>query len=116
MSTVNALAALNTLPVSEAARTYIKLGFRPIPLHPFEKAPKTPGWPELVIKTEEVDTYFADGDNIGVVLGQGLVDIDLDSPQALQLASDFLTNDCMFGRTSRPRSHRLFHVHQALKS
>lgn len=56
---------------------------------------------------------FADGDNVGVRLGApsgGLVDIDLDCPEAVALAPAFLPPTATFGRTSKPRSHWLYKV------
>ena len=55
--------------------------------------------------------------NIGVVLGDasgGLVDVDIDRASALPLADFFLpTTNMVFGRKSKPRSHRVFRCAQA---
>ena len=55
--------------------------------------------------------------NIGVVLGDasgGLVDVDIDRASALPLADFFLpTTSMVFGRKSKPRSHRVFRCAQA---
>jgi len=60
-----------------------------------------------------VGEYFDDIDqNIGVLLGEpsnDLVDIDLDCDEAIRLAPKFLPKTgAVFGRKSRPRSHRLY--------
>jgi hypothetical protein len=49
--------------------------------------------------------------NVGVLLGApsgGLIDIDLDCPEALRLAAKFLPATRCFGRRSKPSSHWLF--------
>jgi AAA domain/Bifunctional DNA primase/polymerase, N-terminal len=103
---------LQTRP--EIARSYIGRGWGPVPIGLGEKAPHTPGWPKLRITEAQTDTYFAGPGNIGVILGEasgGLVDIDLDCPEAITLASSHLpTTDAVFGRESRPRSHWLYRV------
>ena len=52
--------------------------------------------------------------NVGIVLGDlsdGIVDLDLDCPEAVALAPDFLPKtNCVFGRPSNPRSHYLYRV------
>lgn len=54
--------------------------------------------------------------NIGVVLGdasQGLVDVDIDRVSSLPLADFFLPKtDMIFGRKSKPRSHRIYRCAQ----
>src|SRR6266496_2600292 len=76
--------------VQDAARAYIKMGLRIVPLKPGEKEPTISGWQKLRLKVEDVDTFFVDGDNIGIILGEGIVDCDLDSPVAVAVADDFL--------------------------
>jgi Primase C terminal 2 (PriCT-2)/Bifunctional DNA primase/polymerase, N-terminal len=55
---------------------------------------------------------YSGGENIAVILGAAsgeLVDIDLDCPEALALADLYLSaTGAVFGRASKPRSHRLF--------
>jgi hypothetical protein len=50
--------------------------------------------------------------NVGIVLGSWsnwLVDVDLDCPEAVELADLYLpATGSMFGRASKPRSHRLY--------
>jgi putative DNA primase/helicase len=44
-------------------------------------------------------------------VSNGLVDIDIDDPEAVYFADQLLPNsDCEFGRPSNPRSHRLYQV------
>jgi Bifunctional DNA primase/polymerase, N-terminal/Primase C terminal 2 (PriCT-2) len=56
--------------------------------------------------------------NAGVVLGRrsgDLVDVDLDCEEAVELADLYLpATDAIFGRKSKPRSHRLYHASGAV--
>lgn len=99
--------------IQNAASDYIQRGWSPLPIPFQEKAPRIMGWQNLHLQEEDLPTYFKDErQNIGVLLGEpsgGLVDIDLDAPQAVQLADEFLPiTKCIFGRASKPRSHRLY--------
>lgn len=83
-----------------------------MPVEPSTKSPKIKDWPSLaaerVFSAEDFEGY-----NVGVVLGavsRHLVDIDLDSTLALQLAPAFLPDTLTFGRTSKPRSHWLYYA------
>jgi hypothetical protein len=54
--------------------------------------------------------------NLGLLLGSasgGLVDVDLDCIEAIQLADFYLPSTWTYGRASKPRSHRLFVCHGA---
>ena len=94
---------------------YINLGFSPIPV-PFKaKNPITKAWPKLIVTANDYETYF-DGEltNIGIFTGKpssGLVDVDIDSLDALKFAPWFLPKtNCIFGHKSKPRSHWLYRV------
>jgi hypothetical protein len=63
----------------------------------------------------DLDQAFPDGPtNLGVLLGApsgGLVDVDLDTPEACAVADAFLpATGCRFGRPSAPDAHRLYAV------
>ena len=56
---------------------------------------------------------FKDFSNVNIATGGDslIVDVDLDCPEALELADAFLNpTGMMFGRESTPRSHRLYKV------
>src|SRR5204863_473461 len=75
------------------AERYVEAGFCPIPVKPKDKAPIHTGWPSLRIPFEELPLNFFGDRNIGIVLGDasdGLVDVDLDSEEAVILAAHFL--------------------------
>jgi putative DNA primase/helicase len=96
------------------AQRYSEAGFCPIPVHPNDKLPINKGWPSLRIPFEQLGQYFFGDRNVGVVLGDpsnGLVDVDLDSDEAIRLAPHLLPHtDCKFGRRSKPNSHWLYRV------
>jgi hypothetical protein len=102
-----------TVTPIEAARTYLRLGFAPVPIPLRSKAARLPGWPDLVVTDDQVEGLFRDG-NIGLLLGArsgGLVDVDLDAPAAVELAPDFLpATGRIHGRASKPRSHWWYRV------
>jgi hypothetical protein len=56
---------------------------------------------------------FSEEDNTGIVLGEasgGLVDVDLDQPEAVIAARNVLPPGVVFGRRSSPGSHHLYAV------
>jgi putative DNA primase/helicase len=96
-----------------AARAYIDRGWNPVPLPFMTKKPVDDAWPNRVIGRDNVCDYFKpEPMNVGVVLGptsQGLTDVDLDCPEAIDLASYMLPRTgAIFGRASARASHRLY--------
>jgi hypothetical protein len=84
-----------------------------------EKGPRDKGWPDLKPTAAELDRHISRGGNIGVRLGASsgrLVDADLDCPEALRLQDIYLpATNAVFGRPSKPRSHRLYVACGAVK-
>ena len=65
-------------------------GWVAIPIPRESKKPTLSGWQDRTLQDVDADEDFADNDNLGVVLGDpsgGLVDIDLDCPEAIRAAS-----------------------------
>jgi Protein of unknown function (DUF3987)/Bifunctional DNA primase/polymerase, N-terminal len=96
-----------------AARECLRRGWQPIPLD--GKRPVHKSWPNSRYSAAELESIFARPNvNIGLILGApsaGLVDVDLDCPEAVALASIFLTSTrAKFGRKSKARSHWLYIV------
>src|SRR5262245_9159029 len=91
------------------AACYIDQGYAPIPIPLGEKNPNKRGWQKLRVGRGEVEKYFAGAGNIGLVTGNassGLIDVDLDSSETVDLASAFLPHtDLISGRSGKPRSH-----------
>ena len=104
---------LSSPTVQEAAKAYIQRGWYPVPVPYMQKGSRLHGWQNLRLTLDDIPSYFKDEQqNIGVILGDpsgGLVDIDLDVPEAIKLADAFLPETgWVFGRVSKPRSHRLY--------
>lgn len=100
--------------VLEFARSYAARGWRVIPLPARSKKPTAEGWSHWHLLEDELPQFFSNGSNIGVLLGEpsgGLVDVDLDSPEAVRLAPHFLPPTlAVFGRASKRRSHWLYNA------
>ena len=94
----------------EIAKQYCEEGLYPIPIQYKEKNPTVAGWQNLKVTTDNVDQYFNSKEtNIGILLGDGLIDIDIDDERLLGLAKDILPpTGLVFGRPSRPSSHYLY--------
>jgi hypothetical protein len=91
------------------ADAYDKRGWCPIKLKAKSKAPPK-GWAEQHLTGETAARFFDTDDNIGVRLGDpshGLVDLDLDWPEAVATADVVFANLPAFGRPGKRRSHRL---------
>jgi putative DNA primase/helicase len=109
----NTISSSNTVVFASA---YIDRGWSVTPVQFQTKQAILKNWPKHVISIDTLEGYFGSRPtNIGIVLGEasnGVVDVDLDNPTALKLADDFLPHtDCVFGRASKPRSHRIYQTH-----
>jgi hypothetical protein len=96
----------------KVARDYLARGWAPIEIGHRTKAPYRKGWLKTQITTETVDKRIVGNlTNIGIALGDlsaGLVDVDLDWPEARRLAPRIMpTTGARFGRHSSPSSHWL---------
>jgi hypothetical protein len=95
-----------------AASSYCHRGWSPIPIPQRTKAPVEEGWPAKRLNAEQAERECSPTGNVGIILGaasSGLVDIDLDAPEAVNLADRFLPpTTSVFGRRGKPRSHRLY--------
>lgn len=95
--------------VAEAANDYLSAGWQPLPLRPLSKIPVVSEWQYSRVTVEEIPNLFPPDANIGLLLGSAsndLVDVDLDSQEAIALALAFLpVTKFVSGRASKPRSH-----------
>jgi putative DNA primase/helicase len=96
-------------PALELAREYLARDYRVVPVPAGQKGPVIRGWEELRLSESDLPTHFSNGNNIGILLGAtsaGLVDLDLDCPQAVTLAPRFFPKTTMrWGHENRPDSH-----------
>src|SRR6266581_547712 len=100
--------------IHDYAHQYLDRGFAPVPVEFKTKSPKVNAWPDFRLKREQVLSVFQLPCNIGIILGEasgGLIDIDLDCSEAIDLAPYILPPTGMiFGRGSKPASHRIYNV------
>jgi len=105
---------LNDDSIVQHARKYIRWGWRVVPIPSRKKAPTLKGWTKLRLSESDVDAYFDEDDNIGVLLGEpsrGLVDVDLDCKESIFLAPFFLpVTGRIHGRKSAKDSHYWYRV------
>jgi len=92
-----------------AAQQYLARSYMPIPIPIRSKNPGEKGWPDWRFTEAMLPSHFGTEGNIGLLLGEpsgGLVDVDLDCPEALELAPQFLPDTpAKSGRPSAPNSH-----------
>jgi hypothetical protein len=98
-----------------AAKGYFARGFIPVPVKPGDKAPIGKEWQKAKPTADDLPTLFGSAPtNIGLLLGApsgGLIDIDLDCPEAILAAPLLLPHtDMVSGRISSPRSHQFYRV------
>src|SRR5215204_738321 len=91
------------------AEGYLQRGLAVVPIPERRKRPVIPAWQTLRIRPEELDDYFnGRPQNLGIILGEPsgwVVDVDLDTPEAIELGPLFLIPTIRSGRESAPRSH-----------
>src|SRR5215211_2805689 len=92
-----------------AAERYVRAGFAVVPIPHRSKRPVLEGWEALRLTTDELPEHFnGRPQNVGLLLGEpsgGLVDVDLDAPEAAKIAGRFLELTLTSGRESSPHSH-----------
>jgi hypothetical protein len=100
-----------------SARDYVRRGMHAVPIRRDTKKPVEGWeWKKRKLKEADLDKYYGNpltACNIGIVLGgeHGQTDVDLDWPFANAFGDVLLSDLIMFGRRSKPRSHRLAICH-----
>ncbi|MFV0442886.1 MAG: bifunctional DNA primase/polymerase [Planctomycetaceae bacterium] len=96
----------------EAACVYMRRGWCVVPVPFKQKRPILKGWRQLRLEEADLQPYFDQPANVGLMLGEPsgwLVDVDLDCDEAIHLADEFLpATPVVTGRPSKPRSHRWY--------
>lgn len=101
----------------DTALGLLAMGLRPVRLKPEDKVAVERGWPSIIHDAESVRREFRPSDNVGALMGEPsgwIVDVDIDSLDAVKLAPQLLPRSRRFGRASKPASHYLYRVHGAL--
>lgn len=89
----------------EAATYYISRGWQVVPLAPGKKNPVDDGWLKLVFTPDD----FNPDDGIGIRSVNGIVVVDVDAPEAVQVADNFLPETgVVWGRRGKPRAKRVY--------
>ena len=96
--------------IQDAAVAFFRRGWTPLPIKAGSKAPEGSAWQKTTYSSEEeVAGAFLEAANVGLLLGApsgGLVDVDLDAPEARAVAPAILPDTAMVsGRAGSPRSH-----------
>ena len=109
---INGKRSARKLDAVGAARSWLELGIKPVPLKPDSKVPSGgTGWNTLRVSEKTLDRFFKRGDNLGGLWGEPsnwIVDVDLDWDEASAFAEYYLPPTFTYGRRSRPGSHYLY--------
>ena len=109
----------NKHSVLEAAHACRRRGWSVVPVPGGKKAPQLKGWQRLRLDENELEEYFDEDCNLGVLLGEpskNLADTDLDCKEADSLAPYFLPpTDRIHGRKSNPSSHYFYYTDKSIK-
>ncbi|MDP9478366.1 MAG: bifunctional DNA primase/polymerase [Actinomycetota bacterium] len=100
-------------PARKAARAYMAQGYAPIPLPTRSKNPDRKGWQNERHGIEDLPKIWKNGQGVGLLLGEpsgGLVDVDLDVPEAVRLGGRFLPPTRTSGREGIRDSHWWYHA------
>ncbi len=98
----------STVPL-EAAREYVRRGWSVVPIPFKQKRPVLKEWEQLRLSQSDLDQYFDQPANIGLILGEPsgwLVDVDLDCVEARAIAANYLPpTPAKTGRATATDSH-----------
>ena len=106
-------AAKKPNPTQKAALDYFHRGWAVIPVKLRGKQPIEKAWQKQRLDEDGVREAFALPRNVGVLLGEasgGLIDVDLDSPEARTIAVHVLPETARFGHPGSPNSHWIYRL------
>jgi hypothetical protein len=101
----------------DTALGLLDMGLLPVRLKASDKVAVERGWPSIIHGVESVRREFKPLDNVGALMGapsEWIVDVDIDSIEALKLAPQLLSKTLRFGRKSKPASHYLYRARGAI--
>jgi putative DNA primase/helicase len=105
---------VKTLPIKapkttlEVARHLCRIGCAVIPIPAGEKNPNRKGWQNERLTEDDLPRHFTGNVNIGILTGapsRGLVDVDLDAPEAVAARELLGLSPMIHGRPGKPFSH-----------
>jgi putative DNA primase/helicase len=105
------LVGQNHKSVDQAAAELILAGVGVVANKRESKQPVMSGWQKRGLRLEEVPHVFQDSGNLGLLNGEPsgwLVTVDIDVPESLKIAEEFLTATLAGGRTGTRRAHRFY--------
>jgi predicted P-loop ATPase len=98
-------AARAVRTIREWAEMYAALSISTVPLLPNKKECRDANWTKIQFTPD----MFQAGDNLGIRSINGLVVVDVDSPEAVACAARFLPRSgAIYGRASKPNSKHLY--------
>ena len=101
-----------TRSIAAAAMELKRRGREPLWVPGGSKNPGRDDWQLERLTKEEIPLRFAKGGNLSILTGEpsnGLVDVDLDASEAVELADVFLpSTNMVHGRPGNPRSHHWY--------
>lgn len=93
------------------ARKWLQRGVRPIPIKKRSKKPIGDAWNQQRVASDQIDKLFTPGINLGALWGKPsnwVVDIDLDTDEAVRAAASIFPRSYIYGTEVREESHYLY--------
>lgn len=90
--------------IRDSVRVYLAEGWPVVAIMRGKKRPEDNNW----IKHDYTAEEFSEDHNIGIKLGNGLADIDLDCKEAVTVAAALMPETRVHGRSGKPASHYWF--------
>lgn len=96
----------------ESARYWLRRGVYPVAIPYRAKRPIGDAWQQLRLTEEDLPNHFGADGNVGILLIGGLVDLDMDCPQAIVAARRLrIPTGVIWGHLpSSPDSHSLYYA------
>ena len=106
------MATINDTELIEAALQSMRRGWQPLYVPLRSKNPGQHNWGAHRLTEDQIPRVFARGGNLSLLTGEpssGLTDVDLDAPEALACAEEYLpVTRMVHGRPGKPDSHRWY--------
>src|SRR5215211_4453664 len=100
-----------TTDTRAAAERYMRAGLAVIPVPAGQKNPNRQGWQRERHTVADIPHLWSNGQGVGILWGEpsgGMVDVDLDWPEARIAAERIMPATRTFGRPGATESHRMY--------